>query len=113
MPFILDQQTNVAAGAIVNPLQGNQYEYLPFDAFVEFAVYADTGDTWLATIFSGTDVLLQASTLPILATAAPILYPDHYLFNDTAMQGERLGVQCINQTGGVADFRTAVRITPL
>jgi hypothetical protein len=113
MPFILQQTTGAVAGAIVSPLQGNQYEYLPWDAFVEFAVYADTGDTWLATIFSGSDVLLQAATLPILATASPILYPDHYLFSDTAMAGERLGVQLINQTGGVADARTAVRITPL
>lgn len=113
MPFILEQTTNAAAGARINPLQGNQYEYLPWDAFVEFAVYADAGDTWLASIFSGSDVLLQGATLPILATASPILYPDHYLFNDVAAAGERLGVQLINQTGGVADARTAVRITPL
>lgn len=113
MPSILVQTTNAAAGATVNPLSGSQYEYLPWDAFVEFAVYADTADVWLATVFSGTDVLMQAATLPILATATPILYPDHYFLNDVAAAGERLGVQLINQTGGVADARTSARITPL
>lgn len=113
MPSILVSTTAAAAGATVNPLSGSQYEYLPFDAFVEFAIYADTGDTWLATVFSGTDVLMQAATLPILATAVPILYPDHYYLQDAAAAGERLGVQIINQTGAVADARTIARITPL
>lgn len=113
MPFILVATTGAAAGATVNPLQGNQYEFLPWDAFVEFAVYADTGDTWTGTVFSGSDVLMQSSTLPILATAVPILYPDHYFLNDTALAGERLNVEAVNGTGAVADFRTSVRITPL
>lgn len=113
MPTIFNTTTGAAAGATVNPLQGSQYEYLPFDAFVEFAIYADTGDTWTISVFSGSDVLMQSSTAPILATAAPIIYPDHYFLNDTAGAGERLGVQAVNGTGAVADFRTIVRITPL
>lgn len=113
MPSILVTTTGAADGSTTSPLAGSQYEYLPFDAFVEFAVYADTGDTFTVTIFSGTDVLMQSSTLPILATAAPIIYPDHFYLNDTALAGERLGIQAVNGTGGVADFRTLVRITPL
>lgn len=113
MPSILIQTTNAAIGATVNPLQGSQYEYLPFDAFLEFAVYADTGDVWLANVFSGTDLLMQSATLPILATASPILYPDHFYLQDAAAAGERIGVELINQTGAVADARTLVRITPL
>lgn len=113
MPSILVQTTGAAAGATVNPLQGSQYEYLPFNAWVQFAVYADTGDTWTLSVFSGSDVLMQNATMPILATATPILYPDHYYLDDVAGAGERLGVQAVNGTGGVADFRTLVRITPL
>jgi hypothetical protein len=113
MPTILVQTTGAAAGATVNPLQGNQYEFLPFDAFVEFAIYADTGDTWTCSVFSGSDVLMQSSTLPILATAAPIIYPDHFFLNDGAGAGERLGIQAVNGTGAAADFRTLVRITPV
>ena len=113
MPVIFNTTTGAAGGATVNPLQGSQYEYLPFDAFVEFAIYADTGDTWNVSVFSGSDVLMQSAVIPILATAVPILYPDHYFLNDVAGAGERLGVQAVNGTGGVADFRTIVRITPL
>jgi hypothetical protein len=113
VPSILVATTGAASGATVNPLQGSQYEYLPFDAFLEFAVYADTGDTWTLSVFSGTDVLMQNAPMPILATATPIIYPDHFYLNDGAGRGERIGVQAVNGTGAVADFRTLVRITPL
>ena len=56
---------------------------------------------------------MQSSTAPILATASPILYPDHYYLQDVAQAGERIGIQAVNGTGGVASFRTLVRITPL
>lgn len=112
-PSILVQTTDAADGSTTNPLQGSQYEYLPFDAFVEFAVYADTGDTFTLSVFSGSDVLMQNATMPILATATPIIYPDHFFLNDVAGAGERLGVQAVNGTGVVASFRTLVRITPL
>lgn len=113
MPSILVNTTDAADGITTSPLSGSQYEYLPFDAFVEFAIYADTADTFTVSVFSGTDVLMQTSTLPILATAVPIIYPDHFYLNDTALAGERLGIQAVNGTGGIASFRTLVRITPL
>lgn len=113
MPSILIQTTDAADGTTTNPLIGSQYEVLPFDAFVEFAVYADTGDVFTLSVFSGTDVLMQNAPMPILATAAPIIYPDHYYLNDGVGAGERLGIQAVNSTGGVASFRTSVRITPL
>ena len=113
MPSILVQTTDAASGATVNPLQGSQYEYLPFDAYVEFAIYADTGDTFTISVFSGSDVLMQNATAPILATASPIIYPDDFFLNDMAAAGERLGVQAVNGTGGVASMRSLVRITPL
>jgi hypothetical protein len=113
MPSILTQTTGAAAGATVNPLTGNQYEYLPWNAFVEFAIYSDAGDTWTVSVFSGSDVLMQSAPMPILATATPIIYPDHFYLNDTAAAGERLGVQAVNGSAGAADFRTLVRITPI
>lgn len=113
MPTIFNTTTAAADGSTVNPLAGSQYEYLPFDAFVEFAIYSDAGDTWTISVFSGSDVLMQSSLAPILATATPIIYPDHYFLNDTAGAGERLGIQAVNGSGGAADFRTIVRITPL
>ena len=112
-PSILVQTTGAAAGATVNPLSNSQYEYLPWDAYVEFAIYADAGDTWTVSVFSGSDLLMQNAPMPQLATATPILYPDHYYLTDAAGAGERLGVQALNGSAGVADFRTLVRITPI
>jgi hypothetical protein len=80
---------------------------------IEVALLADTGDTWLASVFSGSDVLMQASQIDALALAVPITYPDDYSLTDAAAAGERLGCQLTNNTGAVADVRTAVKITPL
>jgi len=113
VPSILVQTTAAADGSTTTPLTGSQYEYLPWDAFVEFAVYADTGDAFTLSVFSGSDLLMQNAPMPILATAAPIIYPDHYFLEDGAEAGERLGVNAVNGSGGAADFRTLVRITPV
>ena len=95
------------------PLSGSQYEFLPFDAMVEFAILADTGATVNASVFSGSDVLQQRSAVDILAVASPIVYPDHYSLSDVAAAGERLSVELVEGAGGTPDVRTACRITPL
>jgi len=113
MPLIKTIDQAVAAAATITPWAGNQYEFLPFNALVEVALLADTGDTFLASVFSGSDVLLQASQIDNLALAVPITYPDDYSLSDVAAAGERLGCQLTNNTGAVADVRTANKITPL
>lgn len=112
-PSILVQTTDAADGSTTTPLIGSQYEVLSFDAFVEFAIYADTGDVFTLSVFSGSDLLMQNAPMPILATAVPIIYPDHYFLNDGVGAGERLGVNATNGTGGIGSFRTLVRITPV
>ena len=113
MPTIKRTNANVAVGAVVNPLVGSQYEYLPFDALVEFAILADAADTFTASVFSGSDVLMQNEVLDQLAVATPIRYPDDYQIQDVAAAGERLGVQLTNTGGAPGDVRTLVRITPV
>jgi len=109
------RNTNVvAAGVPTFPLLGNQYEYLPFDARVEFAVLETTavliGDV-LATVFSGTDILQQASGISAIANGNPT-YPDDFLLDDVAAAGERLSVE-LNSAAGAATVQTVVKITPL
>ena len=103
----------VAANATVFPWQGNQYEFLPFDAAVSIALLADAGDTLIASVFSGSDVLLQSSQLDALAVATPITYPDDYSLQDVAAAGERLGCDVTENAGLAAVLRTAVQIIPL
>jgi len=104
----------LVAGVPTFPLQGSQYEYLPFNARVEFAIIetttASVGDV-VATIFSGTDVLQQAGAITIKPDGATV-YPDDFLLDDVAAAGERLSVELIS-AAGLADVQTTVKITPL
>jgi len=113
MPLIKTIDQAVSDGVTITPWGGNQYEFLPFNALVEVALLADTADVWLASVFSGSDVLMQSSQIDALALAVPITYPEDYSLSDVAAAGERLGCQLTNNTGGVADVRTAAKITPL
>lgn len=110
---LLKKRTTMTASGIAFPLQGDQYEYLPFNALVEFAVLGDTGASVRGTVFSGSDLLMQSSLIDILAVASPILYPDHYSLNDIAARGERLGVELLETAAGTPIVRTQVRVTPV
>ena len=113
MPLVKTHAIDVAAAAIITPWAGSQYEILPFDARIWVALLADTGDLFNASVFSGSDVLMQNSPIDELALANPVLFPDHYSLEDLAAQQERLGCQLTNLTGAVADVRTALKIDPV
>jgi len=111
VPTIRVTTTNLAANAQAFPLQGNQYEFLPFNARVEFAIVANAAGIDV-TVYSGSDVLQQNG--PATVKATPPLYPDDFLLDDVAVAGERLNV-ILRETAGVAttDIETVVKITPL
>lgn len=114
MPLMKTLSTDVADGSTTFPWQGRVYEILPFDAMIQVAVLADTGDTFTATVISGTDVLMgPADQIDNLATTTPITFPQDYQLQDVAAAGERLVCEVTNQSGGVATFRTCVMITPV
>jgi len=131
MPTIR-RRTTVAAGdgpQTVFPLQGNQYEYLPFNARVEFAIVGHAGgaalvpadiDRVTATVFSGSDILQQQSGITnksaTTAQSQDAVYPDDFLLDDVAAAGERLSVQLDipDPTAGEETIiDTVVKITPL
>lgn len=111
MPIIRDQ-TDMAIGATAFPLQGSQYEFLPFDAVVEFAILADGTDVNVS-VSSGSDILQESAEVDQLAVATPIQYPEDFTLRDVAAAGERLGVRATNDSGAARILRTVVRITPL
>jgi len=108
--------TAFAAGATSFPLVGNQYEFLPFNALVEFAsisvVEAATVNLQL-TVYSGSDVLQQQGPISAKAGAIPV-YPDDFLLNDVSLRGDRLSMilQNLGTTATTAAVQHAVRITP-
>lgn len=105
------------------PLQGNQYEYLPFPARVEFALVGEAAtssniDEIRATVYSGSDVLQQQGPITnksdVTAGTRSAQYPYDFLLDDVAAAGERLSVQMdIKNVGTTGTVDTVVRITPL
>jgi hypothetical protein len=114
---IIRKKTDLADGATAFPLQGSQYEYLPFNALLEFAIVqlTDATATTEATVYSGSDVLQEQSECDQKAALSAI-YPDDFTLQDVAAAGERIGVQLVaGPTGETTDrlVLTVVRITPL
>jgi len=127
MPTIRVKTPLTDAIQTVFPLQGNQYEYLPFNARVEFAIVgqavesADIDDV-TATVYSGSDILQQRSAITnksdTTAQTKNAVYPDDFLLDDVAAAGERLSVELqIPATTATAipgeNIDTVVKITPL
>jgi len=125
MPTIRVRNIGSTSVQTIFPLQGNQYEYLPFAARVEFAIVGqDVGDAGLvntvrATVFSGSDILQQQGPITdksdVTAQSKSAVYPDDFLLDDVAAAGERLSVQLDIPAGTIGDsiFDTVVKITPL
>jgi hypothetical protein len=109
VPTIL-KTTSMATATTATPLSGSQYEFLPFPAQLEFAIVSDVASV-TASVFSGSDVLLENGDVPVKATAP--VYPDDYFLSDVANAGERINVSLRNNNAGTATIRTAVRIFPL
>lgn len=104
--------TVTAAGEQAFPLRGSQYEILPHDSVVEFAITTDVAVVNV-TVYSGTDLLQQSAPADILAAASPQLYPDHFILKDAAAKGERIGVELMKISGAASAVRTQVNITPI
>lgn len=109
----IKSQFDIAANATAYPLQGSQYEYLPFNAVVEFAVKADAGDVLFGTVYSGSDLLMQQARLDALAVATAIQYPFDVDVRDVAAQGERISAEVREGAGAASTARIVVWITPL
>ncbi len=110
-------------GAIF-PLQGSQYEYLPFNARVEFAIVGQATvaadiDAIEATVYSGSDILQQRGPITnksaTTAQTKDAVYPDDFLLDDVAAAGERLSVELQLPGSATAGdtVSTVVKITPL
>jgi len=125
MPTIRVKSIAGAAATTVFPLQGNQYEYLPFNARVEFAIVGHDGATGgvilgtTATVYSGSDILQQRSGLSdksaTTAQTQDAVYPDDFRLDDVAAAGERLSVELNIPADTTFDavIDTVVKITPL
>lgn len=106
--------TSVAASSVNdNVLSGSQYEFLPFDAVVEFGLVGDANAADLRVdVYSGQDALME-NAQPSAQNRMPV-YPDDFSLTDVAAAGERLKVRVRNTSAaGARTLNTIVRITPV
>ncbi len=111
MPVIVIR-TALGANATAFPLAGSQFEFLPYNAKLEFANQADATGV-LQTIQSGTDILAQESPIQVGTINVQPKYPDDFYLDDIAGAGERIGLQLRDTSGVARVVLTVIRITPL
>ncbi len=113
MPLIQDQVSVPLSGVVDNVFTGSQFEFLPFDAFLEFGIVGDANAADLRIdAYSGQDVLAE-NIQPSAQNRVPV-YPDDFPLNDAAAGGERIKLRVRNVNAAAA--RTlffALKITPI
>lgn len=113
MPVIQGTTSVAAASVNDNVLSGSQFEFLPFNASLEFGLAGDANGADLRVdVYSGSDILMENA--PMSAQNRLPVYPDDYTLTDVAAAGERLKIRVRNTNAGAArSINYAVRITPL
>lgn len=110
MPLI-QQQISIAANAVNdNVIQGSQFEFLPYDAALRFALNGSATGL-VADVYSGQDVLAEQMGVNTL-NRVPI-NPDDFLLSDVAAGGERIKLRVRNTTGGALTLFFAMIIDPI
>jgi len=110
MPLIQSSVSIAGSGVNDNVLTGSQFEFLPYNALLEFGLIGAAAGL-VADIMSGADVVAESYALNP-ANRYP-LYPDDFPLNDVAQAGDRLKVRVRNTTGGAVVVNYSIRITPV
>ncbi len=112
MPLISTRDSVLTLVTVENVLTGSQFEFLPYDAFLEFGLTSAgvVGD-FIVDVFSGQDILLESGEVSIL-NRQPV-YPEDFSLNDVAAGGERIKIRIRNTSVGTLNFFTTLKITPI
>lgn len=110
MPMIQVTGSVAANSTNDNVITGSQFEYLPYNATLEFGLVGSAAGL-LADAYSGQDVLCESMAIST-QNRYPI-YPDDYVLSDVAAAGERVKVRVRNSTGGALTYFVGIRITPI
>lgn len=113
MPVIQSSVSIPAASVNDNVLTGSQFEFLPYDAALDFGINGDANGADLRVdVYSGQDALCEQLT-PSSQNRIPI-FPDDFTLSDVAAAGERIKIRVRNTNATLA--RTvffSVRINPV
>ena len=113
MPVIQSSVSVAASSVNDNVLAGSQFEFLPYDAALEFGLNGDAnGGDLRVDVYSGQDVITEQMT-PSVQNRAPV-YPDDFVLTDVAAAGERIKVRVRNTSAaGARTLFFGVRISPV
>lgn len=111
MPTIV-KRTSLLANSTANPLTGDQFEYLPYDATIEVGITADATGV-LATVYSGSDLLQDEGPVQVGTINVQPKYPDDFQLVDVAAAGDRLNIRLRDTSGVARTVMTTIRITPV
>lgn len=113
MPMIQSSASVALSAVNDNVLAGSQWEFLPFDARLDFALAGDAnGGDLRVDIYSGSDLVCEQLT-PNSQNRIPI-FPDDIIGSDVAAAGERIKIRVRNTSAAAArTINFSVRITPL
>jgi len=111
MPLIA-KRVVLAASSTASALTDDQFEYLPYNALVEFAVLTDATGV-LMTIFSGSDLLMDEGPVPLGTINVFPKYPDDYHLTDVAAGGERLKIRLRDTSAAQRIVMVGVKISQI
>jgi hypothetical protein len=110
MPLIQSSASIAASSVNDNLLTGSQFEFLPYNASLRFALNGSATGL-VADVYSGQDVLAEQMGVNTL-NRVPI-NPDDFLLSDVAGAGERIKIRCRNTTAGALTIYFALMIDPI
>lgn len=93
-------RTALTASGVALPLQGSQYEFPDDNAMIELALSADATGV-LATVQSGSDVIMEESPVQLGTINVQPKYPDDFYIRFPVLAGERVKV-ALRDTSGAA-----------
>ena len=109
---IIQSVTNALAGAtVVNVLAGSVYEYLPYNARLEFGLTSDVLGSARVTVLTGPDTVLEES--PVSRQNRFPIYPDDFSLVDVAAAGSRVVIRYRNTDAAAQNLFWTLRITPV
>lgn len=103
-------QQSIPAGAQVNLMTGQQYEFLPQDSNVQIGVVG-AADGLVLTCFAGPDLVQQEGPCPTLTTFPSV--QDGLYINENVAAQTRLSLLVRNTTGAAIIARAVVRMLAL
>jgi hypothetical protein len=113
MPLIQSQVSIAALAVNDNVYEGSQFEFLPFDAALNFGIVGDANASDLRVdVYSGQDVLAE-NMEPSAQNRIPV-FPDDFNLDDVAAAGERIKLRVRNTHATLARVLFfALKITPI